>query len=254
MVTMAKDLLLFYMSDQRYEYFIPLFCYFAFKSNPEAAIEIWTPNTNKFGYLTNFFDVQTYPLDPKARNVNMLRFLHEPNRKYPYTYIGDIDILLMESIMKAHLPLVGKGVPLSNMIRETNPPRATGLQFVISDPYFKDTRELRKELMKLYYPQRNDEWVLYNLIKDTYGTDILTQKNPKKLRPVLGIHCSTNRMPYKTEGYKCNWGLTEAYRKRAVKWMSEPKFKLLEPFLQPKAKKIVDFLRDPGIGWVLDKG
>lgn len=248
---MNKELLLFYMCNQTYDYFIPLFCYFANLSNPGATIEIHTPEYQKFKPLTEMFNLHLHILDGDISNVNMRRFLDEPVCKLPYTYtyIGDIDILLLQNVLDTHKHMVDDQVPVCNIIRDPEAlhPRITGLQFVKSDPYFKDTRKLRAELREEFYPLYNDEHVLYKLISGVYG-DILTIKNTERLRPVLGVHCSPNRHPEGRDGQP-GWGLEKGRREKAVEILSRPEFGLIESYLQPQAWKIVNYLKYPEQGW-----
>lgn len=239
-----KELLLYYMCDRGYDYFIPLFCYFASKSNPEARIEIWTQDIEKFLPLTEMFDLCLYPL-PDTQHVNTLRFLYEPINQLKYTYIGDIDILLLNNVLQFHRPLLNTKVPVSNWLRPTKPPRITGLQCVLSDPYFNDTREYRAELMEEFYPQYNDEFVLYKLISKIYGEDILTVLNVKAQRPVFGIHCSPHRTPCGDPG----WGLNHGRKETVSNWLQLPEFNKVRPHLQPKAQRIVDYFTVPGYVW-----
>lgn len=248
---MNKELLLYYMCDENYDYFIPLFCYFANWSNPEAKIEIHTPDIEQFELLTRLYDVEFFPLEKGLKSINMLRFITEPKRKATYTYIGDIDILLLNNVMWAHQHLVSNEVPVCNLKR-ANSERATGLQFVKTDPYFKDTRKLREGLAEWMYPYYNDENMLYKLIDGVYGIGILTELNTEMIRPILGIHCSPNRTPEGDPG----WGLVPSSTRRlkAVELLARAEFKPIEEMLDPKAQKIVNYLRHPEEGWEIIEG
>lgn len=241
---MNKELLLYYMCDEKYDYFIPLFCYFASLSNPEAKIEIHTPDIEQFQFLTELYDVKFHSIEKGLKSVNMLRFLTEPELKLPYTYIGDIDVLLLDNILLAQRDTVNNQIPVNNIVRPGDKKRMSGLQFVKTDPYFKDVRKLQKVLKEKFYPNYNDEKVLYKLVDEIYGVDILTKLNPQQLRPVFGIHCSPNRKILRTVPNIPGWEVEGGQAERAVKLMARNEFKEIENILKSKAKKIVGELRE----------
>jgi len=247
-----KELLLYYMCDEKYDYFIPLFCYFANLSNPNASMEIHTPKVEEFQFLTKLYDLKLVSIEENLKSVNALTFVTEPIRELPYTYIGDIDVLLTEDVLKAHKHMVTDEIPVSNILRDKNARmrRLSGLQFVKSNPYFKDTREMRRILKDKFWPYTNDEHILYKLIETIYGIEILTIRNPERLRPVLGIHCSPHRKEPFAEAL--GWGFTEEKFQLATEWLARDEFKIIEEYLKPKAQKIVDFIRNPEIGWKTD--
>jgi len=123
--------------------------------------------------------------------VNTYRFFEVPTIKAKYTYICDIDIMLLEGIVDKYLhtwPSSPSGsLPYNNMVRR-NKEKLTGVHFVITDKYY--TNELKRNQELLYNsPFMIDEEVLYNLCAMTFGLPDLDYA----YRPILGIHFSPNR-------------------------------------------------------------
>ena len=244
-----KELLFFCVCNEPYEHFIPIFTYFVHRTQPSAALEFHTVNDDKFQYLTELYDVEIHHIDEHPRkNFATFRWLLEPHRKFPYTYIGDVDILVIQDVLALHRNLVTPEYPISNIVRDydaINPSRLSGLQFVISEPYFTRTKAIRDELSQLDSTfQTNDECTLYQIVKESFGIEGILQVNPERRRPVCGIHCSLRRDPYGLPG----WGLSNKASTgnritSTLALLEEYVFKRLEEKFDPKLQTLVEFLR-----------
>jgi len=204
-----NNLLFFSAVDNGYEDFIPLYVYFANKYNPNSKFEFLVKNlTNDFKELINNFNKQ-FNTDILLRNytnninANRLRFLEEPITKCTYTYIGDIDIFINENILPFHINQMKEfNTIYSNCLRyPSNTNRMSGLHFVKSDEYFKQTESIRNKYIKLLIDKKittGDEILLNNIIL-SLNTCIITPKDNIDFlikRPIHGIHISLNRKPF----------------------------------------------------------
>lgn len=128
-----------------------------------------------------------------------VRFLETPERMSQYTYIGDIDILVLEGgITDGHLRHMEQtGLPYSNLVRAVRDRRRmSGLHFTRSDAYYPV--RLPPEANEL----NNDEEILLAMI-ESRGIGLPPDDHP--YRPVHGLHLSLNRRPYDLN--RPHWGL-----------------------------------------------
>lgn len=123
-----------------------------------------------------------------------IRWITVPRIKTLYTYIGDIDILVLDKeIYKVHVEHANEiGLPYSNIVRSTGL-KLTGLHFVITKPYYsKLNRKYRMKIIKKIeqnkFAKRLDERLLYIMVKQQIGVE-----GARGIRPVHGIHMSLNR-------------------------------------------------------------
>ncbi len=171
-------------ADGKYLQFIEPFIYFARKSNPDCHIEFFVPDS--YTPSTTHVNV-TFNVLPNGR-ADTLRFIVEPTHKTKYTYITDIDILYTELVCPYHLiQMETEGHTFSNIQRTNRKDRLSGLHFVNTELWYRDTMQARKQAN----PNVQDENVLYNIVKQTYPH--ATLKQGTAYRPVHGIHCSLNR-------------------------------------------------------------
>ena len=147
--------------------------------------------------------VREFDFDHRKRTpwTNTWRYLEVPHVQTKYTYIGDIDILLTESVLdpKRYRQMSYFKIPYSNIIRQ-NKTRLTGLMLVNTSMFYTTPLiNAQKELDA----SGNDEEFLYRLVKaaghglpvDT--SDSLEGKLLSQFRPQHGIHLSYNRGPGK---------------------------------------------------------
>jgi hypothetical protein len=123
----------------------------------------------------------------KGITPGMVRFVETPEWMSEYTYIGDVDILILEpNITDAHLADMHRsGLPYSNVLRP-NRQRLTGLHFTRSDRYYPVRLPTDLDWLS------NGEEALYRIV----AANGLPLPNPDDhWRPVHGIHLSLNRAP-----------------------------------------------------------
>lgn len=132
---------------------------------------------------------------------NSVRFLETPVEATQYTYIGDIDILVLESVTDKHLRRMAyTGRPYSNVLRAGSPAgRAlSGLHFTRSDVYYPVRLPGEPDLQR-------DEHLLYQLVA---GRGLELPAPGDGWRPVHGYHLSLGRGPLSPLG----WGLASRQR------------------------------------------
>jgi len=151
-----------------------------------------------------------------ARDVlpNSIRFLTVPQLKSELTYIGDVDILVLDpDVADWHRKYMQKqGLPYSNNRRKGGHPMLTGLQCVQTEEYFGKINESYMQMFSFSLKKQglaykhHDEKLLYNIIQHRIGTlpeDVYSYKT----RPTHGLHMSPNREPLGQPG----WEITPAY-------------------------------------------
>lgn len=193
-----KLLILSYADKCYYKFVIP-FIVFARHYNPGCKIEIVVDSVenfsaeyaNQLGILyqeSNDFVISQSTFNSSRLVANNIRFFHNPEIYAQYVYICDIDILIMDDILKLHLPHLAKyNTFYSNIVRKgSNPPRMTGLHFIKFDCYYPVSNEE-------FDLSENDEVNLYKLMKLKHPNEIVDNIN---YRPVPGIHISLNRNPF----------------------------------------------------------
>ena len=115
---------------------------------------------------------------------NSVRFLETPEVMSEFTYIGDIDILILEQISQKHIDrMLSAGLPYSNVLRPGR--RAlSGLHFTRSDAYYPVALPAGVDL-------NLDEALLYALVTSRGAPLPPEEWN----RPAHGFHLSLNRSP-----------------------------------------------------------
>lgn len=138
---------------------------------------------------------------------NSVRFVQEPELITTYTYIGDIDILVLESVTDKHLRQIEHtGLPYDNILRPGKE-ALSGLHFTTSDAYYpvRLTSDLTLNL---------DEHLLYNLV---VARGLKLPDPEYRWRPVHGYHMSLRRGPLSPLG----WGLNDNPRFDAYRNLQE---------------------------------
>ena len=208
-----KKTLFFTCADKKYEVFAILYPIFILESNKEAFVEIGVEDLvsfkEKYKHLIKFYN-QNWPKKVLYREVNFfqknifgikrkipadnVRFISIPQTKAEYVYIGDIDILILEPILKKHLQNIkNNNLDFSNIVRHYNHKHLSGLHFINYEKMYKNQIE---DLKKINVFQDSDEKLLYELmlIKKLKIPDLNI-----KYRPQHGIHISLhNRPPFNT--------------------------------------------------------
>jgi hypothetical protein len=197
---MNYNLLFFTAATRRYKNFITPYCFFALYHNINAKAEIMIDGASEYmGRNAGAQRVlnQLFPDRILLREISRklephtARFVCEPLTELQYTYINDVDILILESdLVETHTKIMREHKSIfSNRMRGTD--KLTGVQFVITAPYYKVTEQARATT-KLF-----DEHALYDIVNRGIGRP---QNFTSDLRPVHGFHVSMNRPPVAPSG------------------------------------------------------
>ena len=190
---MNENLLFFTAATGRYQQFITPYIFFALYHNNNAMAEIMTDNVDKYvrkndgamrvlnKYFKNRFMIRDIPRGIESHTA---RFVVEPLTELEYTYMNDVDILILESnLVETHTAIMKeKRSYFSNRMRGEK--KLTGVHFVRTNPWYEQTKATR-DSNKL-----NDEEALYNIVNCTYGDP---RQFTSDLRPIHGFHLSMNR-------------------------------------------------------------
>ncbi|MGE3251218.1 MAG: hypothetical protein AB7J28_12810 [Hyphomonadaceae bacterium] len=141
---------------------------------------------------------------PRPILPNSVRFIVEPQTQAEFTYICDIDIIVLDgSIVAQHLAFMERtGLPYSNSQR-AGTDRLTGLHFARSAALYP-----LPDLSDCDFASMNDEQLL-RLIVTRKGMPV---QDLEWFRPVPGIHASPNRTPQHTPG------ITDRYGNQMLNW------------------------------------
>ncbi len=243
-------LLFFTYADLKYDFFAVPYAYFALRNNPNAHVEICVENFESFrlrhraavDVLERIFPGRAlfrqaeFTRKNKEIVPNTVRFVEEPVLKCEYLYIGDIDLLVFEDVLRIHLDLMAEhSLPFSNILRRehinSSVPRLSGLHFCKYDDYYP-----LPDLQDLDLSVVNDENVLYEIMRRKG----LMVSPDFQTRPECGIHMSLNRDPFgrstgpATLNYSINkthgWGGRHYYA-RLLEQIAEGNFCMLSPRL-----------------------
>ena len=204
----------------KYERFLPMYAFFALQSNRNSAAELVVPNSTLFlkrheralAFVKRLHGrhsvwVREYRV-PRHRGVvtNTRRFLEVPEIAAEYVYMGDIDILITESVLSAgRLQQMRHNAPYSNILRKDTR-RLTGVILVRAREFY--TRELQQAQVALLSGGNatgNDEEFLARLV--TAASFALPPAN-ETYRPLHGLHLSNSRGPNST-GKGKTMGITD---------------------------------------------
>jgi len=193
----------------RYQNFIIPYTFFALMNNKNSHVEMVVEDVEKFKIkykneleelnkierIKNNYLIRKMKFKRNNNIPNVYRFYEVPTVKSKYTYIGDIDIMIMEDILPEYFLKFWPGkLPYNNMVRKPNKINITGLQMVKTDKYFTkdfiDCQE-RQYLKNLGCNDNvlNDEFILGQMCKEIHGLP----PNSYRFRPDCGIHFSPNR-------------------------------------------------------------
>lgn len=181
------------------------FTFFALLHNPNSFVELIVKNKIKFKetynqellklkkICGNHFMIRNFSFKLNRHVANTYRFFEVPIVKGKYTYIIDIDIMILDNISESYLKnWPDPKIPYNNIIRPASN-RLTGVHFVKTKEYYT-SKLLQSQTTWYKNKPLNDEMVLYNICKESHG---LIKKN-FQWRPILGIHFSPNRGPTKS--------------------------------------------------------
>lgn len=209
----SRDVCFFTVATGFYQNFVPAYVWFVQESNPGAACEIVVDNLPLFDqrhgaaieHLRQRGEVVMRELPtlrrPPLREATY-RFVLEPLTLREFTYIGDVDILMLENAMAAHREVFAAGHSYSNMVRQQSK-KLTGLHFTRTADHYP-----LPNMATLIKRFPHDEELLYALV-ESQGR-LIEDETFAAFRPDLGIHLSMNRLPFGSPG-RPGWGLTSSY-------------------------------------------
>ncbi|MGJ8615487.1 MAG: class I SAM-dependent methyltransferase [Sulfitobacter sp.] len=224
---------LFYTSaTKHYLPFLPLYVYFAALNNPTAVFEFIVDDADEveveyekpLSYLRGTLGIQIVLRDSAdfGKSVhlqNTLRFVMEPKTKADFVYIGDIDIMIVQDVMKIHGPVFDAGLPYSNVVRK-NTKRLTGLHFTRYEEYYP-----LPEIDDIIQETENDEEVLYKIVERSGALKLQYQIDAVGVgRPTHGIHMSLNRIPISHSAVKLGWGFNWIIIELTYAVLKDPNF------------------------------
>ena len=214
-MTSSKSINFFTVATGKYKDFIVPYITSVLLYNPDAFVEILVDdlkclttdiqNLNKL-YLGQFKLTQIAHDDMNkiARSGDRwsslaasLRFVTTPTVLLDYTYIGDVDILVLQpNIKDAHAShMETLGIPFSNMVRK-NQRRLTGLHCVRTKDYYSVLTPEKLLAYKTAFLHKKskilDEHLLYQTVADnfTIPNAIIEGISKSLYRPYHGVHCS----------------------------------------------------------------
>ena len=162
----------------------------------------------------------------------MSRFIGEPLRHYDFTYIGDIDILIMEDVVPFHLAKAERHKSVYDNVTRPGLDRMSGLQFCLAD-YFRLTRAARGDAaLQARFPQ--DEEFLYQAISRS-GLPVRRPRGIEEFlenRPTHGVHISLNREPFRKGGmaFSCEQKFAAGLVRAIGSWEFR---RMVEPLISP---------------------
>jgi hypothetical protein len=195
---------------------LPLYAFFALSSNQDSVVEMVVQNQTDFlqthakelVWIMNHFGIDSVCVRNMQPNItqrtntsNTWRYLEPPVRHAQYTYIGDVDIFLTESVLdpKRMDQMKTWNIPYSNIIRP-NTHRLTGVMLMrTNDFYTPKLLELQQTMTDV---TGNDETVLYKIVNASgIGLPRLLNASDDdslyQYRPLHGAHLTTSRGPGK---------------------------------------------------------
>lgn len=232
-MTTHPSLLFFTCATGYYENFVIPYIYFASTFNSGAKFEFIVNDAAIFNakhekslqWLRSNHAatvvIRSLPtLKNKPRMDNSLRFIIQPSETADLVYIGDVDIMIFDDIVKWHKPVFDAGLPYSNVVR-TNTKRLTGLHFTKYSEYYP-----LPEIEDLIIDTPNDEELLYKIVERKGALyDTAIYNTLVRGRPIHGLHMSLNRFPFSAHSERVSWGMSYGHLDQCNKLMNHPKFK-----------------------------
>jgi hypothetical protein len=246
------NLLFLTAANEPYEDFVPLYIASALWSVGDAVVEIglvskddwYRKNSQVTDILETYFKgrflLRDMPWNDKNGAIvpNTVRFLNEPQTQAKYVYIGDIDIIYLDSDIEKQCTdfMARSGLPYANMFRKGTE-RLTGLHFSTWEGLYP-----LPDLTDINMAAMNDEAVLGQIVfRKGYG------RPTEHFRPVPGIHVSPNRAALPgldaNGNPRLHWGIT-TWRIPYQAFRTSDIFQSLHPLLKGPAKDAIRIIDD----------
>jgi len=236
MTNPTEDLVIYTTANRPYEPFILPYVASCLEFNPGAYVEVGVEDAERFrGENYQAFELLyvRYGASMDVTNANFsrgaphsARFLNESVTQRKFTYIGDIDILILEEIAPKHIEnMQALNLPYSNILRR-NRKALSGLHFTKTDAFYP-IQLSDHGLINL------DEQMLYQMVKDK-GLGLPDETS--SFRPLHGFHMSLNRRPYCSQGLF--WGLDGNAVKPYLKFTQSDFWKEIFNYFDPSYKAL----------------
>jgi len=200
-----------------YEDFLAPFVLFTLSHNPNSFIEIVVEDKDEFEnkyekqmasvkeIVGTSFSVRNFQREFNHHHPAVYRYFEVPEMRGKYTYIIDVDIMLLEDILPHYLAnWPDPSLPYNNAIRRGGTKRITGVHFMETEKYF--TPKLLQRQEELYreknyrYGGPGNERHLYDLCETAHGLVDMSFR----WRPLFGIHFSPHRGRNKKAKLECS--------------------------------------------------
>lgn len=205
----------FTCANRAYELYVLPYITSVLVHNDDARVEVCLESSNRFAeHNTEALDVLEHGFGGRfhLRNAstssasaspNSVRFLEVPDVMLPYTYIGDIDVLCLETVSEQHIRRMDHtGLPYSNVLRPGKT-ALSGLHFTRSEAFYPQSLPADADLQR-------DEYLLYQLV---VSRGCALPDPDDRWRPLHGYHMSLNRAPLSAPGKGPGWRAKVAYRR-----------------------------------------
>ena len=242
------NLLFFASATGEYNDFVLPFLTSALIHNPGSGCEILTDNPELFqesgNRIRELYGGQVLIRAIPARYdswknaphlAGAIRFVIIPKLEANYTYIGDIDILTLDAVGKAHIPRLEERMMAYDNIIRPGTKRLTGLHFVKSYSWYSRLLPSYLESVSAWYEQsdlNSDEGLLYVITEEKF----MMVSPEEDYRPVHGIHISPNRTIDGDPG----WGVSKTRAEQFLEMMEHPEWKLMSPYFTDRFNGLQD--------------
>jgi hypothetical protein len=216
----------------------------ALHHDAKAVVEICVENPDRFQtvYAAGIDVIERHFPDrfllrgAKFKDIlpNSVRFVETPTLVSDYTYIGDIDILILDrNVTAAHVANMAKtGLPYSNCLRPGTQ-RLTGLHFTRTDAHYPLVIPPDANLREY------DEELLLRLIV----AKGLQAPNPEStFRPLHGIHFSIRRPPTQTPEKFPHWAITADAASSYLALWEAPSWQAASAYFHPAYRTLLMML------------
>lgn len=250
---MGKKICFFTVATGRWKIFILPYIFSCLYYNKDAFVEILTRDNdvNQEALKTlrqifgDSFSVRELPwIDPDRFMPDAaLRFILEPQTKLEYTYIGDVDIFILDSYISTFQGNIieSSGGYYSNVVRLNHDRKLTGLHCVKTKPYYDKTRAVRESIV---CSTGSDEIMLYDIVEKCIGDP---KNYPNKIIREHGFHLSLMREPKKdpSNPTKPSWSISSLkYQKEYLRLKNTKEWQSIYPFFDEKYKSILRQVED----------
>ena len=245
----SRQLLFFTGATKFFHNFLPLYFLFGSLEHPGASFEFLVDDMprilalhreclDRISSLTGssyyLHDVKTYSGRSKPLMQNSYRFLLQPFLQAEFVYIGDIDIIITENVIRKHMKYFSSGLPYYNFIRP-GAKRLSGLHLARYEHFYPLAEDVWD------YADLNDEEILYKSYetRNALCEEALVPLFQEIGRPNCGIHVSTNRLPFSMSRERAGWGIYARALKKIDHYFEDPEVRSVIGFMYQGSRTIL---------------